>query len=301
MSTALLVTAALVGGCNSHKSVAPVTTESRPNIQISDLPKKFLEPIDTTSESSIKAALKSRESLTLDGTTLTVGPVGGNSTVTLAFDTLTMTNHARIITNGNNLSILATNLAFNNNDGIASFVTDTPKPAAAAPGSDGGKVEIYSTNPVDGSLRIFLPGQVGGDGIPGADGAPGTQGRRGDNGVNAMLSCARGGTDGAQGNPGAQGAQGGTGGPGGNGGNLVLQGQAVTSHESHFPYQAAPGAGGAGGAGGGGGAGGPGGEGGSGSTYCGGGHGGPPGTPGLHGPPGQGGDSGKSSGSLKLE
>jgi hypothetical protein len=277
-----------------------LVTEKRPTILTSDLPTQFLDAIDTSSNGTIKEKLKNQDSLVLDGTTLTIGPVGGNRTVTLAFNTFKLINGARIVTNGNHLTLIAMNFESNNSGGIDSFYGETLKAPTGANGANGGRVEINAIEAVTGSLRIALPGQDGGDGTPGGVGSAGGVGPRGANGVDHMFDCAHGGTDGGQGGTGGTGLTGGAGGAGGNGGDLVLRGEAVKNHESHFPYEASPGRGGSGGPGGTGGPGGPGGEGGSGSTHCGGGHSAPVGIAGQQGPNGLNGSNGTSSGKRQL-
>ena len=276
----------------TSKEAPKEVVENKPAITISDLPTNFLDAVDTSSESSIKNKLKNQDSLTLDGTTLTVGNVGDNRTVTLAFHKLTMRNGARIVTNGNQLGIIALDMEFNNSGGIDSFYGDTVKAAGETQGSNGGRVEIYSLNPVSGSLRISLPGQIGGNGSQGPAGGGGDAGSRGGDGVNGLVDCKHGGTDGGPGGTGRPGGPGTPGKAGGNGGDLLLQSGAAKDADSHFPYSAPPGTGGTGGPGGAGGAGGPGGQGGSGSTYCGGGH---PGGSGAPGAAGAAGDSGPAS------
>lgn len=273
-------------------------TEKGQTLQVSDLPSTFLETIDTSSDSAVTNTVKSRVPLVLDNTTLTIGPVGGNRSVTIATSKLTLINGARIVTNGNNLSLIANEMDFNSSGGIDSFSDETSKASTGNPGSDGGSVEIYATKTVFGSIRVSLPGQAGADGKPGIPGQNGIPGPRGNNGVDGFMNCAHGGTDGGQGATGGTGGVGGDGTPGGNGGDLQLRGEAVKDQASHFSFQAPPGPGGTGGPGGAGGDGGPGGEGGSGSSECGGGHGGPKGAPGQPGGKGNDGPSGKSSGKL---
>jgi hypothetical protein len=302
----LLVGTAFLVGCTSNRSVDPreernPVIENRQAIEVSDLPSKFLDPIDTSSQSAIESNLKSRDSLTLDGTTLTVGPSKGNRTVTLACNRLKLLNGARIITNGNQLTLVAMNMEFNNSEGIDSFSAANIKADKGVQGADGGRVEIYATKGVYGSVRISLPGQGGGDGAAGGVGSGGLGGARGANGVDGFLNCSHGGRDGDPGGAGGQGLPGDAGASGGNGGDLVLHGEAAKDNQSHFSYQAPAGTGGMGGAGGPGGPGGPGGEGGSGSSFCGGGHGGPSGAPGPQGVAGSNGSNGKSSGNLHVE
>jgi hypothetical protein len=299
-ASVLLVTIAYLAGCSSHGQVHTFV-ENSSTMMVSDLPKEVLETVDTASESSVTSKLKSQDALTLDGTTLIVGDVGANRTVMLTASTLKLINGARIITNGNQLSLVALNMEFNNSGGIDSFYGETVKAAAGMKGSDAGKVEIYATESVKGSVSISLPGQYGGDGSTGSPGNDGVKGAPGANGVDGLFDCKHGGTDGAQGTPGADGSVGGMGKSGGNGGDLILRGKAVIDYESHFPYQAPPGSGGLGGAGGKEGAGGPGGEGGSGSAHCGGGRAGQKGADGHQGPSGQNGPNGTTSGRKQLK
>jgi hypothetical protein len=294
----LLFVSAYLLGCHatSESSTVKEVIENRPSINVSDLPTKLLDGFDTSSASSIRAKLKTQDSLTLDGTTLTVGAVGANTTVTIACHKLKMINGARIITNGNQLNLYALEMEFNNSGGIDSFVDDTATAKPEMDGSNGGRVEIYAVDSVFGSLRVSLPGQIGGAGVQGEAGTNGSIGTRGADGADNMFDCGHGGGDGGKGTAGGQGSPGHTGKAGGNGGDLLLQGAAAKDYDSKFPYHGPAGGGGAGGKGGNGGSGGPGGQGGSGSTHCGGGHPGPSGDSGTAGADGNRGPSGTSSG-----
>jgi hypothetical protein len=299
----LLFAAGMLIGCTSNRSASnqKVVTENRSSIQISDLPAQFLNAVDTSSEGAINDKLSSQDSLTLDGTTLIVGPVGGNRTVMLTANSLKLINGARIVTNGNQLSIVALNMESNNSGGIDSFFQETAKAAPGTQGADGGRVEIYVTKSVVGSLRVSLAGQIGGDGTAGAPGPGGAAGDRGSDASDKALGCGSSGGNGGTGKPGGKGYPGSPGASGGNGGDLVLEGKTVANHESHFPYQAQPGLGGTGGAGGPGGAGGAGGQAGSGSHFCGtgvAGNGGQQGSPGDAGPNGA---SGGAAGKIQLK
>jgi hypothetical protein len=288
-------------GCHvstNSTETAKEVIENKPAIAVSDLPTTFLDAVDTSSERSIKNKLNTEDSLTLDGTTLTIGNVGDNRTVTLACHKLKMINGARIVTNGNQLNIIALDMEFNNSGGIDSFYGDTVKAETEKQGSNGGRVEIYSLNPVFGSLRISLPGQIGGTDAQGAQGGNGNPGGRGNDAVDGVVDCSQGGGNGGKGTPGGTGGTGHPGKGGGNGGDLLLQGGAAKDADSHFPYQAPPGAGGAGGPGGPGGSGGPGGDGGSGKGHCSGGRAGAYGDPGAAGAPGDNGPAGASAGKL---
>jgi hypothetical protein len=299
----LFVVSALPIGCHSGSDpVVNEVVEKRPSIMVSDLPTKFLDAIDTSTDSTIKAKLRTQDSLTLDGTTLTIGNVGDNRTVTLACHKLKLTNGARIVTNGNNLTLLALTMDFNNSGGIDSFLGDTLKAQPGRRGSDGGRVEIYATDSVYGSLRVSLAGQSGGDGVQGAKGLPGSQGPPGGGAADGpVFNCLHPGEVGGKGSSGGAGFPGRNGVEGGDGGDFVLHGQAAKNYDSRFPFTAPPGPGGVGGNGGDGGDGGPGGIGGSGSKYCGGGHAGDPGPQGPAGPKGEDGHAGKSVGTRRLK
>jgi hypothetical protein len=281
---------ALFGKKTQEVATTPDTPEiaatipARP-VQVSDLPSDLLNPVQGDSAGEVTTQLNQRGSLTLNGSTLTLGPVGANRTVTIACRTLRLSNGAKIITNGNHLVLVALNARFGDNAGINSFSQETAKAAAATDGVNGGKVRINVLQSFSGSLHVSLPGENGGDGATGAQGGAGPQGNRGANAVKGLFDCRSGGQDGGQGGPGAKGATGGTGGKGGDGGELVLEAVAATNHNL-VDFDAEGGKGGAAGPGGAGGPGGPGGEGGSGDGPCGGGHGG------AAGPGGPVGDSG---------
>lgn len=302
LTSIALVTIGLLTGCHSgQEAKSNVVVENRKKISVADLPQQFLAPLDTSSEGNLNDKLSSLDSLTLDGTVLSVADVGANRSVILAANTLKLLNGARIVTNGNQLSLVALKMEFNNSGGIDSFGEDSNKPATSTKGADGGRVEIYATKTVYGSLRVSLPGQSGGIGATGGAGTIGRTGDRGSDGSDKAFGCGSGGGNGGTGGVGGKGENGTDGGQGGNGGDLVLQGAAVKDHESHFPYQASPGIGGSGGAGGQGGAGGPGGQGGSGSTYCKGGTAGTQGQGGPRGDPGKNGPNGTSAGREQLK
>jgi hypothetical protein len=207
---------------------------------VSDLPRKFLDGFDTSSESSIKAKLKTQDSLTLDGTTLTVGAVGADTTVTLACNKLKLINGARIVTNGNQLNLYALEMEFNNSGGVDSFFNETLSAKTDTPGSNGGRVEIYALDSVFGSLRVSLSGQIGGAGSQGDKGKDGNPGGHGNPASDAFMSCGHGGQNGGDGTPGLQGDPGHDGKPGGNGGDLLLRGAASKNYNSTFPYSSLP-------------------------------------------------------------
>jgi hypothetical protein len=297
MAASFLLASLMFAGCHSTPS-KPVNEihENRASITVADLPQKCLDGFDASSRSSIKEKLLTQDSLTLDGTTLTIGDVGANTTVSLAFNKFKMINGARIVTNGNHLNLYAMEMDFNNNGGIDSFYGNTLNAKPDTAGANGGGVEIYAVDSVYGSLRVSLPGQIGGAGSKGATGDNGSPGPRGSNGSDKAFGCGSGGSDGGKGGAGRQGSTGSPGQPGGNGGDLVLHAAASKDYNTKFPYDAPPGMGGKGGSGGDGGNGGPGGEGGSGTTYCGGGHGGAQGDHGAAGAGGADGSAGSSPG-----
>lgn len=297
---------AFLSGCqkqttfNQNSSSTPVN-ESRQSIHASDLDSQFLDDKLPTAASEVKKVLNNRKSLILNGTTLTVGPVGGHRTLTIVANNLSLLNGAKIITNGNNLVLIANSMDFNNSAGIVAFSDSDAKGDLGKPGADGGRVEIFATSSVSGAIHISLVGQNGGDGSPGVKGAPGARGTKGSGGVDHVFDCASGAGKGGTGATGGTGTPGAPGNPGGDGGQLVLRAAAIPDHDSHFVFEKAKSAGGSGGAGGPGGDAGPGGEGGDKSTYCKPGQGGDPGLPGSPGAAGGPGASGKPSGDVILE
>jgi hypothetical protein len=308
ISNALLpaVVLAFLTGCqkqttSGENSSSKPVTESRQSIQASDLDSQFLDDKLPTAASEAKKVLNSRKSLMLNGTTLTVGPVGGHRTLTIVANNLSLLNGAKIITNGNNLVLIANSMDFNNSAGIVAFSSTDAKADLGKPGADGGRVEIFATSSVSGAIHISLVGQNGGDGTPGVKGAPGARGTKGSRGVDHVLDCASGAGKGGTGATGGTGTPGAPGNQGGDGGQLVLRAAAIPDHDSHFVFERGKSAGGSGGAGGAGGDAGPGGEGGDKSTYCGPGQGGDPGQPGSCGAPGGPGAAGKPSGDAILE
>jgi hypothetical protein len=269
-----------------------VSTVYGQNIKPSDLPAELTSPVQEDSAEQVSKQLKQRNSLTLNGTTLTIGAPGEGRTVMIACNTLRMSNGARIITNGNRFILVTLNARFSENAGIVSFLSQTAKAAPGNDGVSGGNVRIKALQDVSGGLRVSLSGQNGGDGAPGGEGAPGSPGNRGANAVDGLGSCKSGGQDGAPGGPGGKGGPGEPGGKGGDGGELILEAKAA-NNTGVIDFEAPAGQGGHGGQGGLGGSGGSGGEGGSGSTFCGGGHGGPKGLTGSQGDPGTAGEKGQ--------
>jgi hypothetical protein len=269
-----------------------VSTIPGQSIQVSDLPADLLSPVQEDSPPELSRQLGQRSSLTLNGSTLTLGAPGEGRTVTIACNTLRMVNGARIITNGNHLALVALNTRFGENAGISSFAPQTMKAALGGKGSDGGKVRINAVQSFSGALRVSLPGQNGGDGGAGAQGSGGPQGSRGANAVKGLVDCHSGGGDGAPGGQGGKGGTGGAGGNGGDGGELILEGMAA-NNRSLVDFEAPGGQAGPGGGGGAGGPGGPGGDGGSGDGPCSGGRAAGAGPAGPQGDPGLAGASGR--------
>jgi hypothetical protein len=258
-------------------------------MDVSALPQDFLTSVNTTSPSAIADALKSRKSLSLEGTTLTVGKPGDHQSATLVANTLTFHDGARIVTNGNNLSIIVNTLDLSSNGGINSFIDADRTAAVRQKGLDGGTVDIYVSGVVGAHIEVFLGGQNGGPGASGGPGGKGTTGDKGSDSSSSAIGCSSGGGNGARGGQGGQGGHGENGKPGGNGGNLTLRAEAIKVYPQHFSLSAPGGSGGEGGSGGAGGPGGDGGAGGNGSAFCGGGAGGPQGP---QGPQGTSGDKG---------
>jgi hypothetical protein len=268
-----------------------------------NLPPEMVSPVSHNLDSSALARqLAQKGSLTLDGNTLTIGPIGANIAVTIAVHTLTLARGASIVTNGNTITIQAVKIV--GGGSIVSFLPNNlalgiaGSGQAGATGHEGGTVYLEAASGLEGNLTVDLSGQSGGQGGQGGPGSVGSAGARGSNAVEGFLDCRSGGQDGGKGGPGSPGQTGGVGGNGGNGGTLVLA-RNLTRQLTQITFVKSRGEAGKGGVGGSGGPGGPGGEGGSGSARCGGGHGGPPGEVGS---PGQSGADGKpgAEGQLQL-
>jgi hypothetical protein len=268
------------------------------NVVPDNLPQRLVTPVAQNVEPrAVLKALTSKGSLVLDGSTFTVAPIGANISLTLAVHTLTLSHGARIITNGNNLTIQAVNIV--GGGSLIAFKPDERKPPAAATGQGGvaghpgGTVFLDVEGGIDGNLAVDLTGQDGGDGGPGGPGPGGQAGARGANAVEGLFDCRSGGGDGGPGGQGGQGQAGGNAGDGGHGGELIVA-KAIKAQEFRINRSLEGGSPGLPGQGGPGGPGGPGGEGGSGSLKCGGGHGGPQGPPGPVGAAGNKGSPGKT-------
>jgi hypothetical protein len=277
----------LFGQHNPSSGPQSATVIPAQNVDIKDIPQDLLTPVS----GKLEEELKSRSSLTLNGSTLTIGQIGEDRAVTIACNTLRLMNGAKIVTNGNHLVIIALKAEFADNAGIHSFATPNAKASAGLSSADGGSVRLTVVKSFSGKLRVLLPGQDGGNGATGPQGAPGSAGSRGADAVKGLFDCRSGGQNGGTGGQGAKGGTGTTGGKGGNGGDLHLEGQAA-DHKSAVDFRAPGGKGGSGGAGGPGGPGGPGGQGGSGDGLCGGGHGGADGISGPQGDKGTDGSEG---------
>ncbi len=190
---------------------------------------------------------------------------------------LTIKN-ARIVTRGRNL-IIATRRLRSENGSVISFSGSPRLPSGQTSkggmrGSDGGRVDIFLLDSVEGVLIINLPGLAGGDGGKGIPGLPGEQSTvRGPSGSSHQLIihgpfdttiagpfvCDQLPRFGSPGSTGSAGGPGGNAGPGGNGGVLSLflgPGVNLMDHPQEFQFYAPgggpgnPGPGGAGGAGG---------------------------------------------------
>ncbi|HVG07903.1 MAG TPA: hypothetical protein VNM67_09370 [Thermoanaerobaculia bacterium] len=260
-----------------------------------ELPKEFLEPVDTNQAREImQTQLGAKGSLTLDKSTLVIGPPGANLAVTISVHTLKLLNGAKIITNGNSLNLIAVRVVFGSG-AVISYPDEsrTPPPAPdttlGVNGLSGGRVVIAALEKPQGLIKVDLPGQNGGQGGRGAQGSAGAEGKRGDNGSDSFVDCKKGGGDGERGGTGGKGSIGAAGGNAGPGGMLVL---AMALVGSEVDFSAPPGQPGSGGPGGVGGLGGPGGGGGSGTFYCRGGNSGPSG---FSGPEGDTGPNGKEA------
>jgi tetratricopeptide (TPR) repeat protein len=236
------------------------------------------------SPSETELLLSKRPSLDLGGKTVVIDPDAPRASYTIVARTIRFSRDTLIVTNGNELSIIASDLI---SDGgrIASFVHQPYSSERANPGrngKDGGVVHLHVVDHIEGRLIVQLRGQDGGDGVDGANGVRGGFGAPGRPAVNGTFSCAASGMPGGQGEPGGPGQDGQAGGNGGNGGRL--EGEKY-SPSGEIQFEAEPGRGGHGGNGGAGGPGGLGGPGGDGSTFCGSGVPGPPGLAGLAGSP----------------
>jgi hypothetical protein len=269
-----------------------VTVIPAQTVQLTDLPPDLLNPVPADPATDLAAQLKQRGSLTLSGSTLIIADPGAGRTATIACRTLRMTNGARIVTNGNNLALVALKAEFGDNSGIISFSDQTIKAAPATSGGGGGKLRINVVQSFSGALRVSLPGQNGGDGVSGGQGSAGPPGSRGADAVKGFVDCHSGGGNGSAGGQGSKGGTGGAGGSGGDGGDLILEG-AIAGNRNLVDFSAPGGSGGLAGAGGAGGPGGTGGQGGSGDGPCSGGRAGPTGPGGPQGDPGPAGATGQ--------
>ncbi len=268
--------------------------------EFQELPPEMQSAPSTATGSALMDSLHKKGSLKLHGTTLSLPP-GPERSFTIAADTIYLSDGVTIITNGNDLDLVANRIVSTSGSKIVSFLTDSLRQPAASPeqkgnpGQSGGRVTLWVTNSVEGTTRVHLPGQNGASGGVGPPGAAGGKGQPGANAVQGMWpDCKSGGQDGKPGAAGTGGGPGGAGGDGGSGGNLFLRGKAAIE-QSAFILSAPGGKGGVGGAGGAGGPGGPGGDGGSGGGNCNGGNvglAGPPGGPGPKGTDGRDGQEG---------
>ena len=100
-----------------------------------------------------------------------------------------MINGARIVTNGNQLNIIALDMEFNNSGGIDSFYGDTVKAETEKQGSNGGRVENLLTQPGLWFAANIIVRQIGGTGAQGAQGGNGNPGGRGNDAVDGVSDC----------------------------------------------------------------------------------------------------------------
>ncbi|MFN2442766.1 MAG: serine protease [Thermoanaerobaculia bacterium] len=275
-------------------SLVPQCDDSAPEAVAVEYLTPILEPsssFETLSALSVSQPAGSSQVLLLDGTKLTLGPIGANMTREIEVDTIIFKNDAQIITNGNNLRISARKIIADAGS-IVSFAEETRTAAAGGSGmpglngADGGEVRIEHVQEMQGLLPVRLHGQNGGPGGPGLPGAMGPAGERGSDAVPGIIDCRRGGGDGGRGGRGAPGHMGGRGGQGGAGGKLVLF-DVSADVRKRIVFETLGGRGGDGGSGGPGGPGGSGGQGGSGAGLCGGGQPGPAGPAGAAGQMGE--------------
>ncbi|RYY74050.1 MAG: hypothetical protein EOO52_14335 [Gammaproteobacteria bacterium] len=258
------------------------------NVQVTNemIPTEIKKPIMLgTSENDFNVRLEEGGTMELDGGEWIIGSpaFGSNTSTFVALDSIILKNGARIITNGNLLTIIV-NKFKSENGKILSFPQNAKADngdngvnlgesgSAGAPGDHGGKVTVICIQEFLGVLTIDLSGQNGGNGGNGVVGAEGARGDRGPDARDGYLYCERGGGKGAQGATGMPGGNGGDGGVGGAGGFLeVLTIGDQPLDQVQYSFISSGGAGGIGGNPGAGGAGGNGGPGGHGSKFCGGG------------------------------
>jgi hypothetical protein len=123
-----------------------VSTIYGENIKVSDLPSDFLSPVQEDSVDDVSRQLKQRNSLSLNGTTVTIGIPGEGRTVTIGCNTLRMSNGAKIITNGNYLVLECVNLHFGENAGIVSYAGNWFRgvdDAESVPPRPGSRTELH--------------------------------------------------------------------------------------------------------------------------------------------------------------
>jgi hypothetical protein len=240
--------------------------------------------------------------LMIDGGTLRLGEVGDflGQAETISTSFLKLSNVAKIVTGGRNVSINA--LALEVND--AQIVAFDRQPTSDWQGRSGRAAGTVLLNVVElkelSGFRVNLngeAGQVGGKGAPGPSGAPGVPGVPGLS-LGWPLGCVIRPTLGGAGGRGGEGGPGGPGGAGGDGGYLILRG-VLAKHRLEIDFISKGGESGKGGPGG---IGGDGGKGGLGTTRCGEDKWvyGPTGDLGLPGPSGPDGPNGLD-GSIRVE
>jgi hypothetical protein len=198
MAVVLIAVIALTGK-TSIAEEPKETIIADPQIGPGRIPSAMMEPLPSLSGDALYQELRRRGSLTLDNSTLTIGAVNAHVTVVLACYVLRLQNGARIITNGNVLSLQPGRILLSGNSGISSFPPDNKQapPSAAlggegTPGASGGRVELKPFFGFEGSLQVYLAGQDGGQG-GGPQGQPGTPGGRGEDAASSAFGCSHGG------------------------------------------------------------------------------------------------------------
>jgi hypothetical protein len=249
-----------------------------------DLPQEVTQPIPLgMSQGDFKVRLAESGRWVFEGDIL-LAPAPDpavRKTYTFVFDSVELRNGARIVTNGNNLVIIANKLNVGNGKIVAFQDKDKAAhagqsgPGASEPGQPGergigaGTVSIHVIQQVNGFLDVDLSGQAGGAGGNGAKGARGARGADGSKGLSTLFDCRQGGGNGNPGGQGTPGGNAGNGGPGGDGGTLHIYtiGKDPLPNAS-YRLTAAGGAGGQKGSPGDGGDGGDGGHRGGGDGHC---------------------------------
>jgi len=247
------------------------------------LPNEITAPFPAVlTPESFRVRLKEGGSWTWSGDVVFGKPdSSSNEQIFIAVDQLNFAPGARLVTNGNIVTIFVNTL--NAGDGrIVAFREQDRKAAAGgagggagargqdgAVGDGGGAVSIHVIERVNGLLSVDLSGQGGGNGGAGGRGPEGPRGRDGARGKSTAFDCRAGGENGGDGGRGGVGGDAGDGGKGGDAGLFYLFN--VGEHPIPAASLSFTGKGGLGGSPGQPGAGGPGGDGGKrggGEGFC---------------------------------